>query len=104
MGFSEGRFKDAVHALVANGQGQPLAHRRRDARARPDLLRLLDGDRGEIRLRENFKGLAAFLRGRERADAGFQFAEVLQPVENPALQIQRRFRMGGSGHSRSAAR
>ena len=46
-----------------------------------------------------FKGLATFLRGRKRADAGFQFTEVFQPVEKPALQIRRGFRMGGGSHS-----
>ena len=73
---AELRCKDAVHALVADGQSQPLAQRWRDTRAGPDLLRLLDGDRGEIRFGEDFKSVAAFLHGRERADAEIGRAHV----------------------------
>ena len=34
---------------------------------------------------------------RERVDAGFQFAEVFQPVENPAPQIRQGSRVRGRG-------
>ena len=95
---AERRLEDAVHAFVAESQRQPLPQRRRNARARPDLLCLFDGERREIRLDENLERVAAFLRGRQRADAGFQFAKAYQPVENTALKICGHFRMRGTVH------
>jgi hypothetical protein len=91
--FAELRCKNSIDTFVANGQGQSLPQRGRDARARPNLSRLLDGNRGEVGFGENFKSVTAFFPGRKRADAGFQFTEVFQPVENSTFQERVRFRM-----------
>ena len=74
-----------------------------DACAARGLGCFVEEGEGEIRLGENFKGIAAFLRGRERADAGLQFAKVFQPVEKPASQMRRRFRMGEGSHCRETS-
>src|SRR5436190_11800531 len=91
--FAELRFKDAIDAFIANGQSQSLAQRMRDARSRPDVLRFLDGDSGEIRLGENLEGVPAFTFCRKPANAPFQFAKTCQPVEKPALKIAPRLWM-----------
>ena len=95
-----GREEEALadgQVLVGEGEAEV------DAFAACGLVCFVEEGEVEIRLGENFKGIAAFLRGRERADAGLQFAKVFQPVENPALQIWRRFRVGGGSHCRETS-
>jgi hypothetical protein len=70
----------------------------RDARSRPDVLRFLDGDSGEISLGENLESVAAFTFGRKLANTLFQFAKACQPVEKPALKIAPRLWMGRRHH------
>ena len=69
-----------------------------DARSRPDVLRFLDGDSGEISLGKNLEGITAFTFCRQPANAPFQFAKVCQPVEKPALKIAPRLWMGRRHH------
>src|SRR5882724_8110725 len=70
----------------------------RDARSRPDMLRFLDSDSGEISLGENLESVASFTFGRKLANAPFQFAKACQPVEKPALKIAPRLWMGRRHH------
>src|SRR6266566_7235146 len=70
----------------------------RDARSRPDALRFLNCESGEISLGENLESVAAFTFCRKPANARFQFAKACQPVEKPALKIAPRLWMGRRQH------
>src|SRR5213596_903122 len=70
----------------------------RNARTRPEVLRFLNGDSGEISLGENLESVAASTFCRKPANASFQFAKACQPVEKPALKIAPRLWMGRRHH------
>src|SRR5438445_7064559 len=74
----------------------------RNARTRPEVLRFLNGDSGEISLGENLESVAASTFCRKPANASFQFAKACQPVEKPALKIAPRVWMARKDHTYSA--
>src|SRR5947207_5269691 len=69
--FAELRFRDAIHAFIANGQSQSFAKRLRDARSRPNMLRFLNRDSGKISLGENLESVAALTFCRKPPNAPF---------------------------------